>query len=182
MTASITTSYRIGIVAGTGVTTAGPVVPAITTDDIFNPDSPTQTLTDMLNGISSAKLLGSSIVNCTAIGNASLFTVPTGKIMIPTEVIFALTVIGGSGAVPVIHLGYSGAFQEYIDGTLSFSGFTTVGHLKKVDDLTASTATAYGWTPAGSTLTLRVATAATYSAYKMMCYVFGYVTTTPPTS
>lgn len=119
MTATITTSYRFGIVAGSGITSNGPVVPAITTDDIFNPDAPTQTLTDMLAGISSAKLVGSAIMDTTATGDFSLFTVPTGKIMIPTEIIFALTAISGSGTAPAINLGYQGSLNDYIDAGLS---------------------------------------------------------------
>jgi hypothetical protein len=106
-------------VAGTGVSIEAPVVPAITTDDIYNPDAPTQTLTEMLAGISSAKMVGSAVVDATTVGNIPLFTVPIGKIFIPTEVVFALTHISGSGNPPAINLGVSGQYLEFIDSVLN---------------------------------------------------------------
>lgn len=181
MTVTITSPYRVGLVAGSGVTISGPAVPSITTDDIFNPDSPSQTLTDMLAGISSAKLIGSANVNAHAIANIPVFNVPVGKVAIPTEVVFALTAITGSGDPPVVNLGFTTPFEEIING-LALTGITSVGQLLKIDDFVATASDdglSYQYIPAGSALTLRVATAATYSAYQMMVFVFGFVTTAP---
>ena len=83
MAVTITSSLRVALVSGTNVTFSAPVVPEVTTDDIFNPNNPTQTLTDMLLGISSAKLLSTTTVDATVVGNHTLYTVPAGNIMIP---------------------------------------------------------------------------------------------------
>jgi hypothetical protein len=122
MTVSISSSYRIGLVAGTGVTISGPAVPAITTDDIFNPNNPTQTLTQMLAGISSAQLVGSATINALNTGNIALYTVPLGQIMIPTDVVFALTAITGSGDGPAINVGMTAtSYDDLIDNAISSS-------------------------------------------------------------
>jgi hypothetical protein len=115
MTVSITSSLRIGIVAGTGATISGPSVPAITTDDIFDALSPTQTLTDVIGGISAAKLLGTANIDGTVAGNYPIYTVPAGYSVIPTALVFVLTHIAGSGTSPAINVGYTGSFRELID-------------------------------------------------------------------
>jgi hypothetical protein len=156
MTVTLTSPYRIGIVAGTGVSTIGPVVPAITTDDIFNPDAPTQTLTQLLQGISSAKLVGSAIIDGTTVANIPLFAVPAGQILIPTEVVFALTDISGSGNPPAINLGFEGTFRDYIDSTstTTYSPLTATPFAPGTGYVPGDVLTLTGGTHAGSAVTL----------------------------
>lgn len=123
MTATITSSLRIGIVAGTGVRIAGPVVPEITTDDIFNADNPTQTLTELIGGLSSTQLVGTATLDGTTIANTTIYTVPANETFIPTSVVFLLTDITGEGVGPAINVGFSGSYQELIDSTRS-TGYT----------------------------------------------------------
>jgi hypothetical protein len=49
MTVSITSSLKVALVSGTGVTFSAPVVNLISTDDVYNPANPAQTLTAMLS-------------------------------------------------------------------------------------------------------------------------------------
>jgi hypothetical protein len=174
MTVTLSSSLRIGLVAGTGVSLSGPVVPAITTDDIFNPNAPTQTLTQMLQGISSAQLLGSAIVNGTVLGTTPLFAVPVNQILIPTQIIFTLSAIAGSGAVPVVNVGYTGVFTDFINAK-TLTGITVAGKLLQVTDF-ASAGLNYTVVPSGNELTIKVTTAATYSTYTLIVYVFGFMT------
>ena len=120
MAVSITTSLHVGLVAGTGVTFSAPVVPDISTDDIYNPDNPNQTLTNMLSGISSEKLLGSVTIDGTETGLTSIYTVPAGKVVIPSRITFALTDISGTGNPPSVNVGWTADnYDDLIDSTIT---------------------------------------------------------------
>lgn len=119
MTVSIASSLRVALVSGSGVTFDAPAVQLISTDDVYNPENPAETLTDLLDAISSAKLVGSATVNGAAIGNTAIYTVPAGQKFFPTAVVFALTNVVGSGNGPVISTGFTSAlYNDYVDSTL----------------------------------------------------------------
>lgn len=179
MTVTITSSLRVGLVSGTGVTFNAPVVPFITTDDIFIPDNPSESLTDLIDGISGSRLLAVAVINAKTVGNTPLYTVPAGDIVFPTSVIFALTGISGSGDAPQINLGISGNFQEIIDSTrvpTLFDNITTIRDILSISDFTETAGNSgadYKYLVAASPITLRVAVGATYSTYMLKAYVFG---------
>lgn len=120
MTVTITSSLRVALVSGTGVTFDAPVVNLISTDDVYDVNSPADTLTDLLSAISSSKLVGSATVNGAVVGNTSVYTVPTGIKFIPTAVVFALTSAVGTGNGPVINVGFTAPdYLDFIDSTRS---------------------------------------------------------------
>ncbi len=118
MAVTISSSLPVALVAGTGVTFDAPLVQLISTDDVYDPTNPAQTLTDLLNAISSEKLIGSATVDGTTVGNTVLFTAATGEKFIPTSLLFALTAISGSGNGPSINVGFTGVnYNDYLDST-----------------------------------------------------------------
>lgn len=120
MTVTITSSLRVALVSGTGVTFDAPVVNLISTDDVYDVNSPTDTLTDLLSAISTSKLVGSATVNGAAIGDTSVYTVPIGIKFIPTAIVFALTNAVGTGNGPVVNVGFTAPnYLDFIDSTRS---------------------------------------------------------------
>jgi hypothetical protein len=120
MSVTITSSLTVALVSGTGVTFNAPVVNLISTDNVYDVNNPTQTLTDMINAISSAELVGSANINGNTVGNTTIYTVPTGEKFIPTSIVFALTGITGSGVGPVINTGFTATdYDDYIDSTIT---------------------------------------------------------------
>jgi hypothetical protein len=174
----------MGLVSGTGVTFSAPTVPAITTDDIYNPDNPSQTLTDLLLGISSAKLLGSAIIDATATGDTTLFTVSANETFLPTDVVFLLTAISGSGSPPLIDVGYADPWTDLVDSSTfgegsQFTGITAVNQILSFSDFknTGSNSGAdYKALAGGNTVSVSVSTAATYDSYTVKVFVFGFET------
>lgn len=120
MTVTISSSLRVALVSGTGVSFNAAAVPLISTDDVYNPDNPAQTLTDLLGAISAASLAGSATIDATTVGNSSVFTVAVGEKFIPTSIVFALTDISGSGDPPVLNAGFTGPdYTDFIDSSRS---------------------------------------------------------------
>ncbi len=118
MSVSITSALRVALVSGTGVTFDAPLVSLVSTDDVYSPENPAITLTDLLNAISSTTLLGSATIDATTVGNTPIFTAPTNQKIIPTSILFALTAVSGSGNGPSINAGFTGtAYNDYIDST-----------------------------------------------------------------
>lgn len=119
MTVIISSSLPVALVSGTGVDFSAPVVNLISTDDVYNVNNPSESLTDLLSGISSAQLAGSASIDGTTVGNHSLYTVPTGQKFIPTSILFALTDVAGSGVGPVVNSGFTAvSYNDFIDSTL----------------------------------------------------------------
>lgn len=184
MSVTITSSLRMGLVSGTGVTFNAPVVPSITTDDIYNPDNPSQTLTDLLLGVSSAKLLGSAVIDATATGDHTIFTVPTGDILLPTNIVFLLTEISGSGSPPLIDVGYADPWTDLVDSSTfgegsEFTNLTVVDQILSLTDFvhTGSNSGAdFKALAGGNTVSVSVSTAATYDAYTLKVFIFGFET------
>lgn len=119
MTVSITSSLRVALVSGSGVSFNAPVVQLISTDDVYDPNNPAETLTELLDAISSAKLAGSAVIDGTTAGNTTLYTVPTGEKFIPTSIVFALTNVSGTGEGPAVNVGFTDPnYNDYIDSTI----------------------------------------------------------------
>jgi hypothetical protein len=118
MTVTISSSLRVALVSGTGVSFNASAVPLISTDDVYNPDNPAQTLTDLLGAFATAKLAGTATLDGTTVGNSTAFVVAAGENFIPTSVVFALTDIAGSGNPPAINVGVTGpGFADFIDSS-----------------------------------------------------------------
>ena len=80
MTVSITSSLKMGLISGTGVSFSAPVVPALTTDDIYNADNPTQTLTSMFGPMMTGPLIAGVIpkaVDTAELGNSLISEIGT---------------------------------------------------------------------------------------------------------
>jgi hypothetical protein len=185
MTVSITSSVRIALVNGVGVTINTPAVPNYTTDDIYNASNPAQTLTQQLNAISGSTLLSTVSIDCTM--NAlvlPMFTVPAGEKLYVTAIYFALTAIGGSGSQPSLNVGISGNYQEIIDGITNATLFTTpvaistVGQLVKVTNfptVSGGSGVDYAAIPSGTAVKVKVTTASTDSTYTVNAFLFGFL-------
>jgi hypothetical protein len=186
MTVEVSSPYRVGLVAGTGVRLNAPPVPAITTDDIYNPDCPTQTLTDFLDTVSLVTMVGEAMINTTIVGTTPIYTVPAEQTFIPTQIVFLLTDIAGSGDAPTVCVGFTTSFRQIIDSSRTatlFDDITRVGQIVSVIDFadTAGHSGAdYKYLTGGQTLTVRVDTVATYSTYKLQCLAFGFETGNSP--
>ncbi len=73
MAVTIISSLRIGLVSGTGVSFSAPVVPALTTDNIYNADNPNETLTAMFDGVVTGPMTVGAIpkaINTAELGNS----------------------------------------------------------------------------------------------------------------
>src|SRR5258708_2140148 len=125
MTVFVNSSVPVTLQSGIGVTINLPVVPSYTTDDIANVANPAQNLTDMIAAINASQLVGSATIDCTAIANWNIYTVPTGKKLYITSVYFALVGVSGSGSKPALSLGFTGSFQDIIDGITHSTMFTS---------------------------------------------------------
>jgi len=181
MTVTITSSLRVGLVSGTGVKFNAPVVPFITTDDVFLPDNPSESLTEVIDGVSSSRLLGVAAFDATTVGDIPVYAVPAGDVVFPTVVLFALIDIAGTGAIPQISVGYtSPAFSEIIDASRDatmFDGLTEAKQILSISDFTKTASNNgddYKYISGGNQITIRVGVGATYSTYKLNAYVFGF--------
>lgn len=180
MTVQIISSLRVALVSGTGVKFDAPVVvPYVTTDDIYMADNPSETLSDQLAGLSSTSLLATASVDATHVGTTSLYSIPAGYVIYPTMVIFGLTAISGTGATPLIDLGYTGSFKQIIDSSRmsgQFNALTVPSQILSVFDFTKTAGNSgadYKYIPSGNPITLSVETQATYTAYTLKVYLFG---------
>jgi hypothetical protein len=188
MAVSISSPYPIGLVSGGGVRLNARSVPAITTDDIYDPDNPTQTLTDLFGTLSLVNMVGTVTVDTTILGTTSVYTVPAERTFIPTQIIFLLTDIAGSGEAPTVCVGFTTSFRQIIDSSRTstlFDDITSVGQIISVIDF-ADTAghsgVDYKYLTGGQTLTVRVDNAATYSTYTLQCLAFGFEAGNAPTT
>ena len=88
--------------------------------NLVDPTNPADAATKgYVDGINSVRLLAKSTgVDLTATGVTNLYTVPTGKLHIITEVIVRLTsfVPGGAPTSPEFNVGTVGAFDNIVDG------------------------------------------------------------------
>lgn len=187
MTVFISSSVNIVLVNGIGVTINTPAVANYTTDDVFNPLNPNQTLTQMLNAINSSKLVSSTSVDCTIVANTvPLYVIPTTKKLYITGIYFGLTNISGSGSVPAISVGFTpSTYRDIIDGQTNSTMFvspvtiSTVGQILPVTNfptVAGASGVDYAFISGGNQLTAYVTSASTYSTYKVQCNVFGFLT------
>jgi hypothetical protein len=106
-------------------------VPAVTTDDVHPPYAPTQSVTQLLNRLpgSSVQMVGSGLINGTIGGTYPIYTVPANMTLLPTEILFVLTGISGSGIPPAVSIGFSGSFHNLIDSTRTTAYALTGGSI-----------------------------------------------------
>jgi hypothetical protein len=183
MTVIISSSYLVGLVSGVGIQFDPPMaaVPALTTDDIYDPDYPTQTLTETLDTFSLVNMVGVASVDMTVLGTSPVYTVSAQQTFIPTQIIFVLTDIAGSGDAPTLCVGFTTSFRQIIDSSRTstlFDEVTNVGQIVSVTnfaDTAGHSGADYKYLSGGDTLTVRVDHAATYPTYTLQCLAFGFV-------
>jgi hypothetical protein len=197
MTAEITSSLRLALVAGSGITiqTTGEfgfggfgldvygidsdlqlADSGFTTDDIVNPDNPVQSLTDWSGNVHCVNMVGAAVVDGSFQGNTTIYRVPGGQIFIPTQILFVLTGITGSGAAPELNVGMTGAFNQLIDSSAHpgiFAAIQTLNQIIMIKDFTA-VGTNFRYLIGGEVLTARVRVATTFSTYTLKAFAFGY--------
>jgi hypothetical protein len=107
-------------------------------------------------------------IDGTAIGNTTLFTVPTGKSFVISRVIVIPTTVTGLAILPTVSVGKTGA--AYVD--VIASGILT-GVSAASTSITLSPIVGASVLAAGENLVLRVGTGATATAYTFKAVVIG---------
>ncbi len=116
MAVIIKSANPVTLVGGVGVVIEGLHRPkAVTTDDVYKSNDPGTPLSSLLSDLPVTKCLLSTTIDATVAGNKVLYTTPTSQSLILIQMAFALDDIRGSGATPLIDVGYVGTFKQFID-------------------------------------------------------------------
>ena len=199
MAVLISSQYQIGLVAGAGARFATPPAPtpAITTDDLYIPNEPTQAVTNYLSDVSMVSMVGSGVIDGTITGEYPLYMVPAGQTLICTGLIFALVDIEGSGDSPQVSVAFRLTVQQTFQHIISsgrlptlFDDINQAGMIVSVNDFTTTAGHSgadFKYVSGGLSLMALVDVAGTYTTYRLECFVFGFLAgnlaqTTPPAS
>jgi len=103
-----------------------------------------------------------------AIGDTTLYTVPTGYQLVVDRVILTPTTVAGFAIAPVVSVGKTGA--AYVDVVLgtTLTGLSSTGLSTALSPIAASSVLS-----AGEALVLRVSTGATATTYALSATVIG---------
>lgn len=181
MTVLVSSTNPVAFVSGKDVRITAPVVPNVTTDDIFLAHEPGQTVTQIVRKLSMVKVVANGRFPATTTGTIPLYTVPAKSSFMLNRMVFALTSISGTGTGPEIDLGYTGSFKQFIDGDLGpnlFAGVDSIGQLvsvRKFSDFGEQSGAYNAVLIAGETLAARLRNPATYSVYELRYWVFGFL-------
>lgn len=132
---------------------------------------PTGYLLEGADGVIS-RLASVSGVDLKTVASTNLYTVPTGKSLVVTEVIIRITVSSGFAVAATVSVGKTAAFTEWLVAT-AMTGLSALGSFRKLSDSVA--ALVHGMFTAGEVLALNVTVGATATTLTATVDVYGYL-------
>lgn len=147
----------------------------------------TNTVVAMSGIFRGVRMVASAVIDCSSVGNTTIYTIPTGRKLLITAIYLVATTITGTGTAPAVNFGMTGTYDEIVDAVANPNLFTspvainTTGQVLPLGvganafpAISGGSGADYQYLSAAQVLTARVITATTgYSAFSMTAYVFG---------
>ena len=176
MSVLITSTVKIGIISGNGISISGPSVSNLTTDNIFDTLNTNTSMTTRIDGLSEQLLLGSVLIDATTTTSYPILTVPYATTWYYVSLIeFILMKISGSGTVPYMSVGFTSSNTDIIDNT-ALSALTIAGQILPFDNFPVLGSN-YSRMASGSILYAYAQAISTYTTYSVQCNVYGFSAT-----